>query len=110
MRMPATPSNETPISLAALRGILSLVSTERKRPAIAPGAMILPHFLDLHLVRIEGQMAGNLRHRGEGRLVGPDRVVERLAVRPDAIVARIPLVGAVGGAVGALQQRHVCIL
>src|SRR3954470_14802894 len=70
----------------------------------------LPYFLDLHLVRIEGEMARNLGHRGKGRLIGPDRVVQRLAVSLDTVIAGIALVGAMGDAVGALQQRHVGVL
>ena len=68
MSMPASPSNETLISLAALRGIRALCrlrGSDPGRPRVA-AAVGLPHFLDLHLVRIEGEMAGNLRIAGKG--------------------------------------------
>src|SRR6202171_5754268 len=68
------------------------------------------HFLDLHLVRIEGQVAGDLGHRRERCFIGPDRIFEGLAVRVDAEITRIPLVGAVRGAVGTRQKRHVGVL
>src|SRR4051794_10640487 len=97
MKTPANPSNEIPISLAALRGISCLMSIKERRSDDRPGVTAperLPHFLDLHLVRVEGEMAGDLAHRGEGGFVGPDRVVQRLAVGLDAVIARIALVRA----------------
>src|SRR2546430_10454992 len=61
------------------------------------------NLLDLDPIGIEGQMAGDFRHRRKWRLVGPDRVFERLAVGVDAEIIRIPLVGAVRHSVGARQ-------
>src|SRR5579871_6843600 len=70
----------------------------------------LRHFLDLDLVRIEGEMARNLRHSRERRLVGPDRIFEDLAAGNDAVIVRIALVGTMRHALGPLQQAHVGVL
>jgi len=68
------------------------------------------HFLDLDLVRIERQVPGDLGHRREGPLIGPDRVFDAFAVGIDAEIVRIPLVGTVRGPLGAGQERHVGVL
>src|SRR5258705_6228544 len=64
---------------------------------------LLSQLLDLDPVRVERQMAGDLRHRRKRRLVGPDRVFECFAVGIDAEIIRIPLVGAVRHPVGTRQ-------
>src|SRR6202035_1684905 len=61
------------------------------------------HFLDGDLVGIERQMAGEFSHRRERRLVGPDRILDCLAVCGDAEIVRIPLIGAVRHPLGARQ-------
>src|SRR5436190_2007425 len=76
-------------------------------PCVASRNSPSGRFLDLHLVRIERQMAGNLYHRRERRLVGPDCVLQRLAVGVDAEIVRVPLVRAMRGPLGAGQQRHI---
>ena len=60
---------------------------------------------DLGPVRVEGDVPGDLRHRGVGVLVAPDEVGLRAAVRGgDAVVAGVALVGAVGLGGGPLEQ------
>src|SRR5262249_29705422 len=84
------------------------IQQERSLPALRPNLRDLPenalvHFLNLDLVGIEGEMAGNLLHGREGRLVGPDRILQHLAAGNDAVIARIALVGAVRHTVGPFQ-------
>src|SRR5258708_7804478 len=76
-------------------------------PTLLRALRLSRHFLDRDLVRVERQMARYLGHGREGRLVGPDRVFDALAVGVDAEIIRIALVGAVGGALGAGEQRHI---
>src|SRR5438093_11153999 len=64
-------------------------------------AMTSSQLLDLDLVGIERQVAGDFRHRRKWLLIGPDRVFECLAVGVDAEIIRIPLVRAVRHPVGA---------
>ncbi len=62
--------------------------------------------LEVHMLGIEGQAAGDLADAGQWGLVRPDRVLDDLGVAMDRVVAGLALVGAVGDLVGLLQEVH----
>ena len=58
----------------------------------------------VHLVRVEGEVAGDRLHGRMGRLVAPGHVAARHAAGHHSVVAGIALVGAMGATLAALEQ------
>ena len=93
----------------ARRPTTSCIPSARSRSGTGgrPG----PSRPDLGAVGVEGDVAGDLRHRRVRVLVGPDDVgLGRAVRRLDAVVARVALVGAVGLGGAAVEQRLVDVL